>query len=94
MVTREHDPYWFEDDSEVFEDYTPHRNTDYNFPPNWGMLTDEQKAEWFLEQRVRDQMKRQYDAGMWDQWDEDRLSNGVTFEEAWNMAGSNQYRKK
>lgn len=27
-------------------------STDYDFPEGWGLLTDEQKAQWFLRRRT------------------------------------------
>jgi len=33
--------------------------TDYDFPPMWGRMTDEQKSEWFTRERVFRQAIRQ-----------------------------------
>jgi len=39
---------------------TDTRNTtDYEFPDSWGLMTDEQKADWYTTERVRRQAHRQ-----------------------------------
>lgn len=92
------------------EEPTPQRNeTDYTFPPWWGDLlrlaemdddpmTREQaeqiRSNWFWEQRELKQLKRQYDAGMWDQWDDERLDDELTIEEAITELQSNDYQIK
>jgi len=37
---------------------------------------------------------RQYEAGMYDQWDEERLEGGITIGEALAKADRNEFRKK
>jgi hypothetical protein len=84
-------------------------NTDYTFPPWWGDLlrlaemdddpmtreqAEEIRSNWFWRQRELKQLKRQYDAGMWDQWDEERLDGELTIEEAINELQSNDYQIK
>lgn len=34
-------------------------STDYDFPKGWGLMTPEQKNEWFYEERSRRQASRQ-----------------------------------
>lgn len=87
---RHHDPYWFKKDSEVFQDYQPQRNTDYNFPAGWGRRSPEQKSRWFLKQRVFKQASRQFDNGVFPRW----LSevNGKSFAQAWGDADKSDYR--
>jgi len=84
-------------------------NTDYVFPRWWGLLLErandpedpitrsevyETRSEWFLEQRVKDQMERQYEAGMWDQWSEERLEDGVSVQEGIAEVENNDYKIK
>jgi len=94
--TRHHDPHWYTDETDAFPDYEPNRSntTDYNFPEDWGMWSPEERADWFLEQRVRVQLKRQYDAGMWPQWDDSRLTDGMTLVEAYKKTEANPFRFK
>ena len=89
---------------------SPQNNTDYVFPRWWGLLLErandpddpitrnevyETRSEWFLEQRVKDQMERQREAGMWDQWSEERLDEvGMTFSEAIAEIENNDYKIK
>jgi len=94
MVVAGHDPYWFEDDSDCFTNHEPQRNTDYNFPDGWGLLSDEEKCEWFLEQRILDQMERQYLAGMWEQFDKFLPEDRRRWVEAMRESDSNPYRKR
>ncbi|UBF22743.1 hypothetical protein M1M38_gp050 [Halorubrum tailed virus 27] len=35
------------------------RGTDYDFPPEWESFTDEEKSDWFTEERCRRQAMRQ-----------------------------------
>jgi len=76
------------------ENYTMKNNTDYNFPETWGLFTDEQKCRWYEEERAWRQVQRQYDAGMWDQWDEERLEEGIPLEEALARVERNEFKKK
>jgi len=69
-------------------------DTDYEFPEGWGLYTDEQKCEWFEEERAWRQVLRQYKAGMWDQWDEERIEEGIPLEEALAEADRNEFKKK
>lgn len=68
--------------------------TDYVFPEDWGLRTPEQKDAWFKEERSFRQVMRQYEAGMYDQWDEERLEGGITIGEALAKADRNEFRKK
>jgi hypothetical protein len=34
-------------------------STDYDFPQGWGLMSAEQKSEWFLQERVCRQASRQ-----------------------------------
>jgi hypothetical protein len=68
--------------------------TDYVFPEDWGLRTPEQKDAWFKEERAFRQMMRQYEAGMYDQWDEERLEGGITLGEALAKADRNEFKKK
>lgn len=86
-VQRHHDPYWYlddEDSDDWREEGQPlqqgrlHNRTDYELPDGWGQMTPQQKSQWYLSQRVWRQINRQYDAGMWDQWDIETLQNGLT----------------
>lgn len=47
------------DDLPPIEEEPTVNNTDYEFPPNWWTFTDEQKCEWFMEERSRRQAARQ-----------------------------------
>lgn len=84
-------------------------NTDYNFPDMWGILlnridddddpltkeeADEMMSDWFTTRRVLWHMKLQKDAGMWDQWTDEKLEQGMSMMDAWRKSNSNQYRKK
>lgn len=84
-------------------------NTDYNFPKMWGVIqervndeadpltkqeADQMRSDWFTTQRVLWQLKLQKDAGMWDQWDDEKLEDGVSFMEAWSSVNSNSYEYK
>jgi len=73
---------------------TMKNDTDYEFPEAWGLYTDAQKNDWFEEERAWRQMQRQYEAGMWNQWDEERLEEGVPLEEAFARAENNEFKKK
>jgi len=102
-ITRHHDPYWYldDEDGENWRDGTQplrqgrlHNETDYNLPEGWGQMTPEQKDQWFLTRRVWRQINRQYDAGMWDQWDIETLRAGLTPRETAEelYENENQYR--
>lgn len=84
-------------------------DTDYNFPEMWGILlnrvedesdtltkeeADEIMSDWFTTQRVLWHLKLQKDAGMWSQWSDEELEQGMGLREAWESAGSSQYRDK
>jgi len=86
-IERHHDPYWYRnnqstedwlDGGEPLQQGRLHNRTDYNLPEGWGQMTPEQKDQWFLTQRVWRQINRQYDAGMWDQWDVETLRAGLS----------------
>lgn len=83
--------------------------TDYNFPDMWGIIlnrvadkndpltkeeADKMMSEWFTTRRVLWHLELQKDAGMWDQWTEEKIDEGVSMMDAWRRANSNQYRKK
>lgn len=44
---------------EIHEDRNNRRNTDYDFPKGWGIFSPDQKAHWFLRERVFRQACRQ-----------------------------------
>ena len=99
-----HDPDTIVDpisDSEVTN------GTDYTFPRWWGLLLKraeddkdpltheevyERRNEWFVEQREKKQLKRQYDAGMFNYLDE--LDEGIPFGEAIARVENNDYKIK
>jgi len=106
-VERHHDPYWFQcpeiDPSEHDQpawyvqakaSRNHERNTDYDFPEEWGQMTPEQKDQWYLRQRVWRQINRQYDAGMWDQWDVETLRAGLTPREVAEEVHENENQYK
>ena len=37
----------------------PTNNTDYDFPETWGLMSDEQKNDWFVRERIFRQACRQ-----------------------------------
>jgi len=71
-----------------------HNRTDYDLPQGWGSMSEEQKSQWYLRQRVWRQINRQYDAGMWDQWDVETLRAGLTPRETAEQVyeNENEYR--
>lgn len=84
-------------------------DTDYNFPDMWGILpkrvddendpltkeeADQMMSDWFTTQRVLWQLKLQKDAGMWSQWSDEELEDGMSLMEAWQSAESNEYQDK
>lgn len=85
-------------------------NTDYNFPDEWYIIlnrvydendpltkkeADEMMVDWLTTQRILWQMKLQKDAGMWEQWTDEKIEKrGMGMMEAWRMANSNQYQDK
>ena len=84
-------------------------DTDYNFPDMWGIIlnrvddendpltkeqADQMMSDWFTTQRVLWHLKLQKDAGMWGQWSDEELEQGMGLREAWESAGSSQYRDK
>ena len=46
-------------------------NTDYEFPEAWGLMTDEEKCEWYTWERTRRQANRQL-AATWEKRERDR----------------------
>jgi len=65
--------------------------TDYPLPQWWGQLPQmvdagvitqeemwQRRSEWMEKYRVWRQINRQYDGGMWDQWDVERLRAGLS----------------
>jgi hypothetical protein len=46
--------------------------TDYNFPDGWGLYTDEQKDQWYKEQRTYRQAMRQ--KTVWKRKQQEKLS--------------------
>lgn len=46
--------------------------TDYNFPDGWGLYTDEQKDQWYKEQRTYRQAMRQ--KTVWKRKRQEKLS--------------------
>lgn len=70
-------------------DVNERNRTEYNFPEGWGLMSDDERAEWFLKRRAWWQLNLQYDNGMWDQWDD---VDGVSLREGWNQVNSNDYK--
>jgi len=102
-VQRHHDPHWYLDDSdsdnwedgaEPLQQGRLHNRTDYDLPQGWGQMSEEERDQWFLTRRVWRQINRQYDAGMWDQWDIETLRAGLTPREAAEEVyeNENEYR--
>lgn len=96
-------------ETDYFDKPKVSNDTDYNFPEMWYMIlnrvedendpltkeeADEMMSEWFTTQRILWHLKLQKDAGMWSQWNEERIENGMELMDAWRMANSNQYRRK
>jgi len=88
-------------------EHTAQNTTDYTFPRWWGMMlkeahnpnspvtrqeVEDQRNEWFWEQRAKKQLKRQYDAGMFNYLDE--LDDGVPFTEGIAAVENNEYQVK
>jgi len=78
----------------MVEYYMMKNSTDYVFPETWGLFTDEQKCEWYEQERAWRQVKSQYEAGMWNQWTEDRLESGVSLNEAVATVERSEFKKK
>lgn len=98
---RHHDPYWYLDDEdgenwrdegEPLRQGRLHNETDYNLPQGWGSMSEEQKSQWFCRQRAWRQANRQYDAGMWDQWDVETLQDGLSPRETVEELSKSDYR--
>lgn len=67
--------------------------TDYDLPQGWGGFTDEQKSEWYLQERVFRQACQQdtaFGRRYRQQADETR---GISLPEAWKRAKHGGYRK-
>jgi len=57
-------------------------------------MSDEERSQWYLSQRVWRQINRQYDAGMWDQWDVETLRAGLTPREVAEEVHENENQYK
>jgi len=69
-------------------------DTDYDFPPMWGRMSPEQKSRWYTQERVRRQVSRQRQSGMWSQWSGSRCEDRIPFANAIQLADKNDYQIK
>jgi hypothetical protein len=67
-------------------------STDYNLPPNWGLMSDEQKSEWYLRERVYRQACRQDTAFGRRYREQQSQQQGIPLAEAWDRAEHGGYR--
>lgn len=102
-VRRHHDPHWYleetddSDYSKFIDGAVPERNgrllnnSDYPLPQSWGKMSVEERNRWFTRYRIWRQINRQHDAGMWDQWDMDRLQNSLMAREVAKKYNDDDY---